>query len=76
MAQQSTVSLQRIYVLFFISLATRRLEYTACTANPDSAWVTQQARNLVMRLGEQELQFGQMLPVRRTFSLHSPRCTI
>src|SRR4029450_13420762 len=32
-------------------------EYTACTANPDSAWVTQQARNLIMRLCEQEPQF-------------------
>jgi putative transposase len=27
--------LQRIYVLFFISLATRRIEYVACTSNPD-----------------------------------------
>jgi hypothetical protein len=52
-----TLTLQRVYVLFFISLATRRLEYTACTANPDSAWVTQQARNLVMRPGEPEPQF-------------------
>jgi putative transposase len=46
--------LQRIYVLFFISLATRRIEYVACTANPDGDWVAQQARNLVMQLGEQQ----------------------
>ena len=26
-----TLGLQRIYVLFFISLATRRLEFIACT---------------------------------------------
>jgi transposase InsO family protein len=45
---------QRIYVLFFISLATRRIEYVACTANPDGDWVAQQARNLVMQLGEQQ----------------------
>ncbi len=32
-----TAFLQRIYVLFFISLATRRIEYTACTSNPDAA---------------------------------------
>ena len=52
-----TLALQRIYVLFFLSLATRRLEFFACTANPDGAWVTQQARNLVMQLGEQGRRF-------------------
>lgn len=41
--------LQRIYVPFFISLATRRIEYVACTPNPDGGWVAQQARNLIMR---------------------------
>jgi putative transposase len=49
-----TVFLQRIYVLFFISLATRRIEYIACTANPDGRWVAQQARNLVMQLGDEQ----------------------
>jgi putative transposase len=49
-----TAFLQRIYVLFFISLATRRVEYVACTPNPDGRWVAQQARNLVMQLGEQQ----------------------
>jgi hypothetical protein len=49
-----TAFLQRIYVLFFISLATRRIEYVACTANPGGEWVAQQARNLVMDLGEQQ----------------------
>jgi putative transposase len=52
-----TLALRRIYVLFFISLATRRLELIACTANPDTVWATQQARNLAMRLGEHEPQF-------------------
>lgn len=46
--------LQRIYVLFFSSLATRRVEYIACTPNPDGRWVAQQARNLVMQRGEQQ----------------------
>jgi len=32
-----TVFLQRIYVLFFISLASRRIEYVACSASPDGA---------------------------------------
>ena len=48
-----TTFLQRIYVLFFISLATRRIEYVACTSNPDGRWATQQARNLVMQLGDE-----------------------
>jgi putative transposase len=48
-----TAFLQRIHVLFFISLATRRIEYVASTANPDGRWSTQQARNLVMRLGDE-----------------------
>jgi putative transposase len=48
-----TAFLQRIYVLFFISLATRRIEYIASTSNPDGRWATQQARNLVMQLGDE-----------------------
>ncbi len=48
-----TALLQRIYVLFFISLATRRIEYVACTPNPDGRWVAQQARNLIMQFGDE-----------------------
>ena len=49
-----TVFMQRIYVLFFISLATRRIEYIACSSNPDGRWTDQQARNLVMQLGDEQ----------------------
>jgi len=49
-----TVFLRRIYVLFFISLATRRIEYVACTSNPDGGWTAQQARNLMMQLGDEQ----------------------
>ena len=49
-----TAFLQRIYVLFFISLATRRIEYIASTAHPDGRWVGQQARNLVMQFGDEQ----------------------
>jgi putative transposase len=49
-----TVFQQRIYVLFFISLATRRVEYLACSSNPDGRWVVQQARNLVMQFGDEQ----------------------
>jgi putative transposase len=43
-----TVWLRRLYVLFFVSVGTRRVEYVACTSKPDTAWMTQQARNLLM----------------------------
>jgi putative transposase len=49
-----TAFLRRIYVLFFISVATRRIEYIASTASPDGAWVTQQARNLAMQLSDEQ----------------------
>jgi putative transposase len=47
-----TVWLRRLYVLFFVSIGTRRVEYFACTSNPDTAWMGQQARNLVMDLDD------------------------
>jgi putative transposase len=33
-----TAWLKRIYVLFFISLERRRIEFIACTPNPTGAW--------------------------------------
>jgi putative transposase len=41
-----TVSLSRIYVLFFIELATKRVHVAGCSSNPNGPWVIQQARNL------------------------------
>jgi putative transposase len=43
-----TVFLKTLYVLFFIELSTRRVHVVGVTRNPDSAWVAQQARNLVI----------------------------
>jgi putative transposase len=40
--------------LFFIELDTRRVHLAGVTAHPNGAWVTQQARNLLLALGEQE----------------------
>jgi transposase InsO family protein len=49
-----TVFLKTIYVLFFIDMGTRRVCLAGCTRHPDSAWVTQQARQLTWQLQEQE----------------------
>jgi putative transposase len=51
-----TVWLKRLYVLFFIELDTRRVYLAGVTANPDGGWVTQQARNLMLVLGDQGRQ--------------------
>ena len=48
-----TVWLRRLYVLFFIELDTRRVHLAGVTTNPNGTWVTQQARNLLLVLGEQ-----------------------
>jgi putative transposase len=47
-----TVWLRRLYVLFFIELDTRRVHLAGVTANPAGTWVAQQARNLLLELGE------------------------
>ena len=45
-----TLCLQRLYILFFIELGTRPVHLAGCTASPDAAWVTQQARQFSWRL--------------------------
>ncbi len=47
-----TIRLQRVYVLFFIELGSRRVHLAGCTTNPGGGWVTQQARQLAWTLNE------------------------
>lgn len=47
-----TALLQTLYVLFFIEIGTRRVHFAGCTAHPTSAWVTQQARQLIWSISE------------------------
>jgi len=47
-----TIWLRRLYVLFFIEVATRRVHFAGCTAHPDDGWVTQRARQVTWTLAE------------------------
>jgi putative transposase len=47
-----TILLQRIYALIVIEHGTRRVHLAGITANPDGAWTTQAARNLLMDIGQ------------------------
>jgi len=51
-----TARLHRLYVLVFLCLGSRRVEYLACTSKPDTAWMLQQARNLLMTLDDHDRQ--------------------
>lgn len=47
-----TITLRRLYVLFFIDLERRKVFLAGVTEHPIGSWVTQQARNLAARLDD------------------------
>jgi transposase len=49
-----TLFLQTLYVLVFVEIGRRKVHFAGCTAHPDNAWVTQQARQVLWALEDRD----------------------
>jgi putative transposase len=55
-----------VFVLFFIHVGSRRVLLAGVSANPDRAWMVQQARNVAMRFDEEPVKPKYLLRDRDT----------